>query len=170
MSIPAVLRVKSIHFEPVRASIRVLQFLHLAPIIVGEHYQVWVTLENLTERTLTSLTMECAINVRLSNGASSFATELNIGTIVGKNVIVVCPFPTILMREPSTEDFVIKRVYSLVREGLLEPLPIRYPPVSSITYSYVYTVESRSAVYSRILNLLLFIFAAISAYGVFVHH
>ena len=65
LSIPPVLRVKSIRFVSIK-SLRLLQFLRLAPIIIGEHYRVFVTVHNLTYRTLRDVRLQFQTNVKLS--------------------------------------------------------------------------------------------------------
>ncbi len=165
LSIPPVLRVKSIRFVSIKKSLRLLQFLRLAPIIVGEHYRVFVTVQNLTYRTLRDVRLQFQINVKLSTSSASRPAIAELGDISARDVRTVRAYDYLLTREPSTEDFKIVDA-NAHSEGASEVLPFEYQGSSNPSYLDVYTVEPRSAIYDRILDVLLFIFTAISAIGV----
>ena len=65
---------------------RVLQYLRLAPIIVGEHYRVFLPLENLTKSAVTNLKLECSINVKLSGSVGSTPSISQVEKISGKGI------------------------------------------------------------------------------------
>jgi hypothetical protein len=146
----------------------VLQFLRLAPIIVGEHYRVFVTIQNLTYRTLSDVRLQFQINVKLSTSEvpTSKPAIAEIGDISARDVRTVRAYNYLLTREPCTEDFKIVDAYARL-QGVSEVLPFEYQGSSSPSYLDVYTVEPRGAIYDRILDVILFIFTAISAIGVF---
>jgi hypothetical protein len=144
-----------------------LQFLRLAPIIVGEHYRVFITVQNLTYRTLSDVRLQFQINVKLSTAEvpASRPAIAEIGDISARDVRTVRAYNYLLTREPSTEDFKIVDANAHL-EGVSEGLLFEYQGSSSPSYLDVYTVEPRSAIYDRILDVLLFMFAAVSAIGV----
>jgi len=120
----------------------------------------------MTDRCLRDVRLKFSLNVKLATGVRTMPAIVEIGDISARDVKPVRAYNYVLTRKPGTEDFTIVDAYSRI-QGLSQILPFLYQGNSSPSYLDVYTVEPRSAVYYRILNLLLFIFAAISAYGVF---
>ena len=138
----------SIGLVPLRRSLRFLQPLKLAPILVSEHYTLKLRLDNLRFQALRDVRVLARLRIKIAGNSTPFDQILEFGDIAARDTTVRSWGPH-LMREQGSSDIEVLEAYA----GK-EQLTMHYQGGASATFLHIYDLEPWSSIVQRLVGVI----------------
>ncbi len=141
----------SIRMMPTRLSLRLLQPVKLAPLLVSEHYMLRLKLENMRYQTLKDVRVSTKTWVKIAGKNTPFKETLDFGDISARDTVERTWGPY-LMREQGSSDVVVAWAKASGKS-----LTILYENRPSRTWLHTYDAEPWSSIVQRLVGVITFI-------------
>jgi hypothetical protein len=141
----------SFHLSPSRRSLKFLQYFKLSPILVSEHYTLYLRLENLRVTPLKDVRGGIRLWIKIGGRSTPFKHVLEFGDLSAGDYRT-CSWGPHLMRDQGSSDIDIL----WVRAGK-ESLTMEYQSHPSRTFLYTYDAEPWSAIVARLVGVITFL-------------